>query len=145
MRPHRTLSPIGGAATRYTLLVEVQAILQPMHNLTWLEVDWRTTTDMELTVRIVGEDLADIDFGERSRRDGRSRLFLGIQKGQDVVDTVPVTVGTATSRRFSWSRLCRMEGRTFSAVCPRDTRGAFLLPLLAGRGRGRQERHVRAR
>lgn len=51
---------------------------------------------MELMVRIVGEDLADIDFGERGAAEGRSRLFLGIQKGQEVVDTVPVTAGNAT-------------------------------------------------
>ena len=51
---------------------------------------------MELMVRIIGEDLADVDFGERGAGEGRSRLFLGIQKGQEVVDTVPVTAGRAT-------------------------------------------------
>jgi len=51
---------------------------------------------MELMIRIVGEDLADIDFGARSAGEGRSRLFLGIQKGQEVVDMVPVTAGSAT-------------------------------------------------
>jgi len=39
---------------------------------------------MELTIRIIGEDLADIDFSERGAGEGRSRLFLGIQKGQEV-------------------------------------------------------------
>ncbi len=57
-------------------------------------------------VRIVGEDLADIDFGERSAGEGRSRLFLGIQKGQEAVDTVPATVGSATfTAHFSVSPL----------------------------------------
>ena len=50
---------------------------------------------MELTVRIVGEDLDSIDFGQRSAESGRSRLFLGIQKGQEVIDMVPVTAGSA--------------------------------------------------
>ncbi|MBC8135176.1 MAG: hypothetical protein H8F28_04710 [Fibrella sp.] len=52
--------------------------------------------DMELMVRIVGEDLAEVDFGERGTGEGRSCLFLGIQKGQEVVDTVPVTARSAT-------------------------------------------------
>jgi hypothetical protein len=51
---------------------------------------------MELTVRIVGEDLARVDFGERGTGEGRSHLFLGIQKGQEVVDVVPVTSESAT-------------------------------------------------
>lgn len=61
---------------------------------------------MELMVRIVGENLADVDFGERSAGEGRSHLFLGIQKGQEVVDTVPVTDSSATFiARFSVSPL----------------------------------------
>lgn len=51
---------------------------------------------MNLTIRVVGGDLADLDFGERSTGEGRARLFLGIQKGQEVVDTVPMTAGAAT-------------------------------------------------
>ena len=47
-------------------------------------------------IRIIGEDLADVDFGERSVGEGRSRLFLGIQKGQEVIDMIPVTAGSAT-------------------------------------------------
>jgi len=61
---------------------------------------------MELTIRIIGEDLADIDFGERGAGERRSRLFLGIQKGQETIDPVPVTDGTATfTARFSVSPL----------------------------------------
>ncbi len=57
-------------------------------------------------IRIVGEDLADVDFGERSAGEGRSRLFLGIQKGQEVVDTVAATDGSATfTALFSVSSL----------------------------------------
>ena len=52
--------------------------------------------EKELTLRIIAEDLADIDFGERGAGDGRSRIYLGIQKGQEVVDTIPITDGTAT-------------------------------------------------
>ena len=61
---------------------------------------------MELTIRIIGEDLADIDFGERGAGERRSRLFLGIQKGQEVIDMVPVTSETATfTAHFSVSPL----------------------------------------
>jgi len=49
---------------------------------------------MELTVRIIGEDLADVDFSQRAEE--RSRLFLGIQKGQEVIDMIPVTAESAT-------------------------------------------------
>jgi hypothetical protein len=52
--------------------------------------------NMELTVQIVGEDLARVDFGERGAGLGRSHLFLGIQKGQEVIDLVPVTEASAT-------------------------------------------------
>ncbi len=66
---------------------------------------------MELRLRIVGEDLAEVDFDERSAVEGRSRIFLGIQKGQEVVDTVPVTTETATfTAYFSVSLL--PDGRT---------------------------------
>lgn len=51
---------------------------------------------MELMVCIVGEDLDAINFGERGAGERRGRLFLGIQKGQDVVDAIPVTAGSAT-------------------------------------------------
>lgn len=62
--------------------------------------------DKELTVRIIGEDLADIDFGERGAGAGRSRLFLGIQKGQEVINAVPVTEISATfTAHFSVSPL----------------------------------------
>ena len=47
-------------------------------------------------IRIVGDDLADVDFGERSAGEGRSRFFVGIQKGQEVVDTIPATASSAT-------------------------------------------------
>ena len=50
---------------------------------------------MELTVRIVGEDLAVVDFGECGAGEARTRLFLAIQKGEEVVDVVPVTAESA--------------------------------------------------
>jgi hypothetical protein len=43
---------------------------------------------MELKVDIIGENLAEVDFGPRGAGDGRTRLFLGIQKGDDIVDIV---------------------------------------------------------
>ena len=57
---------------------------------------WRTTPAMELMLCIVGDNLADINFGERSMGEGRSCLYLGIQKGQEVVDAIPVTAASAT-------------------------------------------------
>jgi hypothetical protein len=51
---------------------------------------------MELTLRIIAEDLAAIDFGAYSSQEDQSGIFLGIQKDQEVVDTVPVAAGTAT-------------------------------------------------
>lgn len=51
---------------------------------------------MELTIRIIGENLADVDFGERGAGDKRSRLFLGIQKGQEAIDMAPATDESAT-------------------------------------------------
>ena len=47
---------------------------------------------MELRLDIVGERLTDIDFGARDP----ARVFLGIQKGEEVVDLVPVTADSAT-------------------------------------------------
>ena len=68
-------------------------------------------TNREVVLQIIGEDLADIDFGECSVGEGRSRLFLGIQKGQEVVDSVPVTAARAAfTARFSVSPL--PSGRT---------------------------------
>jgi len=79
---------------------------------------------MELTVSVVGEDLADIDFGERSAGAGRARLFLGIQKGQEVVDTVPVTAGAATfTALFSVSPLPN-GGTNFFGPYAHGTRNA---------------------
>jgi len=61
---------------------------------------------MELTVQIVGVDLAHVDFGERCEGSGRSRFFLGIQKGEEVMDLVPVTDASATfTARFDVSPL----------------------------------------
>lgn len=66
---------------------------------------------MELTMRIVGEDLADIDFGEYSAAEGLSRFFVGIQRGKEVVDVVPVSAGVAVfTAHFSVSPL--PDGRT---------------------------------
>lgn len=64
---------------------------------------------MELTVQIIGENLEQVRFGEAGKpetEEDRSRLFLGIQKGQDVVDTVPVTAPEATfTARFEVAEL----------------------------------------
>ncbi len=63
-------------------------------------------SDMEFTIQIVGEDLAQVDFGERSAGKGRSHLFIGIQKGQEVIETVPATAESATfTASFSVSPL----------------------------------------
>lgn len=84
---------------------------------------------MELTVRIVVKDMADLDFGERSAGEGRARLFLGIQKGQEAIDTVPVTAGAATfTAQFSVSPLA--DGATnFLGPYAHGTREARFLYL----------------
>ena len=79
---------------------------------------------MELIVRIVGEDMAEIDFGERNAGEGRPRLFLGIQKGQEVIDIVPVTAGSATfTARFPVSPL-PAGGTNFLGPYSHGTRAA---------------------
>lgn len=51
---------------------------------------------MELTIRIIGEDLDKVDFGQYSTSAGQARFLLGIQKGQEVIDAVEADAGTAT-------------------------------------------------
>ncbi|MES2461700.1 MAG: DUF5990 family protein [Armatimonadota bacterium] len=66
---------------------------------------------MELVVQIIGEDLPAINFGDRGTSENLSRLFIGIQKGNDVVDLVPVTAERAAfTSVFSVSPL--PNGRT---------------------------------
>jgi len=92
---------------------------------------------MELTIRVVGEDLADIDFGERSAGEGRARLFLGIQRGQEVIDTVPVTAETATfTAHFSVSPLPN-GGTNFLGPYAHGTRDARFFYRNGGAGGGK--------
>lgn len=54
---------------------------------------------MELMVRIVGENLAEVDFRWHGNvgKKGRSHFFLGIQKGQEVIDRVGADDGESAT------------------------------------------------
>lgn len=47
---------------------------------------------MELQIKIVGENVAKVDFGTRSC------ILLGIQKGEEIIDTVEVVAGKSPDR-----------------------------------------------